>query len=388
MQPYQGIDLLHLEGQLTDDERQVRDTVREWIEREAIPAVVPAFNDAAFPTPLTAGMADLGIFGAHIDGYGCAGLGPIAYGLIMQELERADSGLRSFASVQSSLAMTTIHDFGSEAQRERYLPAMAAGTLIGAFALTEADHGSDPAGMETRAERVADGYRINGAKYWITNATVADIVIVWATLGDAVRAFVVDTGLPGVSTEDIRNKLSMRVSVTGGLTFENVIVPEDALLAGTSGVGSALQALNSARYSIIWGVNGAAADCLHTTIEYTKEREQFGKPLAGFQLVQEKLASMAAELSRSQLLAYQLGRLKAEGNLHWSQVSMAKFTNTQTALDIARTCRDLLGAAGITTDFSPMRHAMNLETVNTYEGTRHMHQLILGRHLTGLNAIS
>ena len=388
MQPYQGIDLLNLEGQLTDDERQVRDTVREWIEREAIPAVVPAFNDAVFPTPLTAGMADLGIFGAHIDGYGCAGLGPIAYGLIMQELERADSGLRSFASVQSSLTMTTIHDFGSEAQRERYLPAMAAGTLIGAFALTEADHGSDPAGMETRAERVGDGYRISGAKYWITNATVADIVIVWATLDDAVRAFVVDTGLPGVSTEEIHNKLSMRVSVTGGLTFENVIVPEEALLAGTSGVGSALQALNSARYSIIWGVNGAAADCLHTTIEYTKEREQFGKPLAGFQLVQEKLASMAAELSRSQLLAYQLGRLKAEGNLHWSQVSMAKFTNTQTALDIARTCRDLLGAAGITTDFSPMRHAMNLETVNTYEGTRHMHQLILGRHLTGLNAIS
>lgn len=388
MQPYQGIDLLNLEGQLTDDERQVRDTVREWIEREAIPAVVPAFNDAVFPTPLTAGMADLGIFGAHIDGYGCAGLGPIAYGLIMQELERADSGLRSFASVQSSLTMTTIHDFGSEAQRERYLPAMAAGTLIGAFALTEADHGSDPAGMETRAERVGDGYRISGAKYWITNATVADIVIVWATLDDAVRAFVVDTGLPGVSAEEIHNKLSMRVSVTGGLTFENVIVPEDALLAGTSGVGSALQALNSARYSIIWGVNGAAADCLHTTIEYTKEREQFGKPLAGFQLVQEKLASMAAELSRSQLLAYQLGRLKAEGNLHWSQVSMAKFTNTQTALDIARTCRDLLGAAGITTDFSPMRHAMNLETVNTYEGTRHMHQLILGRHLTGLNAIS
>jgi len=388
MQPYQGIDLLNLEGQLTDDERQVRDTVREWIEREAIPAVVPAFNDAVFPTPLIAGMADLGIFGAHIDGYGCAGLGPIAYGLIMQELERADSGLRSFASVQSSLTMTTIHDFGSEAQRERYLPAMAAGTLIGAFALTEADHGSDPAGMETRAERVGDGYRISGAKYWITNATVADIVIVWATLDDAVRAFVVDTGLPGVSTEEIHNKLSMRVSVTGGLTFENVIVPEEALLAGTSGVGSALQALNSARYSIIWGVNGAAADCLHTTIEYTKEREQFGKPLAGFQLVQEKLASMAAELSRSQLLAYQLGRLKAEGNLHWSQVSMAKFTNTQTALDIARTCRDLLGAAGITTDFPPMRHAMNLETVNTYEGTRHMHQLILGRHLTGLNAIS
>jgi glutaryl-CoA dehydrogenase len=265
---------------------------------------------------------------------------------------------------------------------------MAAGTLIGAFGLTEADHGSDPSGMETHAERVADGYRINGAKYWITNATVAGIVVLWAKLDDAIRAFVVDTTLPGVSSQAIHNKLSMRVSITGGLTFEDVVVPEDALLEGTKGIGSALACLNSARYSIIWGVNGAAADCLHTTIEYTKEREQFGKPLASFQLVQEKLANMAAELSRSQLLAYQLGRLKAEGKLHWSHVSMAKFSNTQTALDIARTCRDLLGAAGITTDLSPMRHAMNLETVNTYEGTRHMHQLILGRHLTGINAIS
>jgi glutaryl-CoA dehydrogenase len=388
MQPYQGIDLLNLEDQLTDDERQVRDTVRDWIEREAMPVVVPAFEDATFPKPLIDGMANLGVFGAHIDGYDCAGLGPVAYGLIMQELERADSGLRSFASVQSSLAMTAIHDFGSEAQRQRYLPTMAAGTLIGAFGLTEADHGSDPAGMETNAELVADGYRINGAKYWITNATVAGIVVLWAKLDGVVRAFVVDTTLPGVTADEIHHKLSMRVSITGGLNFENVVVPEDALLEATKGVGSALQCLNSARYSIIWGVNGAAADCLHTTIEYTKEREQFGKPLASFQLVQEKLASMAAELSRSQALALQLGRLKEAGKLHWSHVSLAKLTNTQSALDIARTCRDLLGAAGITTDFSPMRHAMNLETVNTYEGTRHMHQLILGRHLTGINAIS
>ena len=387
MAPYTGIDLLDLESQLTDDERQVRDTVREWVERDAMPQVVPAFEDARFPDALVPGMADLGIFGAHIDGYGCAGLGPVAYGLIMQELERADSGFRSFASVQSSLAMTAIHDFGSEAQRERYLPAMASGRLLGAFGLTEADHGSDPGGMETKAERTSDGFRINGAKHWITNATVADVVVLWAKLEGSVRGFVVETSLPGIARTDIHHKLSMRMSVTGGLTFENVGVPEDALLEGTKNLGSALHCLNAARYSIVWGVNGAAADCLQTTIDYVKRREQFGRPLASFQLVQQKLADMAAELSRSQLLAYQLGRLKEQGRLHWSHISMGKFSNTQTALDIARTCRDLLGAAGITTDLSPMRHAMNLETVNTYEGTRHMHQLILGRHLTGFDAI-
>jgi glutaryl-CoA dehydrogenase len=388
MNPYNGIDLLDLDSQLTDDERQVRATVREWIERDAMPEVVPGFNDARFPANLIPQLAGLGVFGAHLEGYGCAGLGPVAYGLIMEELERADSGFRSFASVQSSLAMTAIHDFGSAEQRERYLPNMAAGKLLGAFALTEADHGSDPSGMETNAVRVDGGYRINGSKYWITNATKAGVAVLWAKFDDAVRAFIVDTSLPGVGREEIHNKLSMRMSDTGGLTFEDVVVGDDALLEGTKGLGSALQCLNSARYSIVWGVNGAAADCLHTTIEYTKEREQFGKPLASFQLVQQKLADMAVELSRSQLLALQLGRLKEQGKLHWSHVSMAKFSNTQTALDIARTCRDLLGAAGITTDFSPMRHAMNLETVNTYEGTRHMHQLILGRHLTGHNAIA
>ena len=388
MEPYRGIDLLGLESQLTDDERQVRDTVRDWVDREAMPLVVTHFNDATFPMELVPRMADLGIFGAHIEGYGCAGIGPVAHGLVMQELERADSGFRSFASVQGSLAMTAIHLFGSEEQRERYLPEMAAGRLLGAFALTEAEHGSDPSGMETHAVPVDGGYRLNGSKYWITNATIAGIAIVWAKLGDAVRGFLVDTGLDGVSTQDIHNKLSMRMSVTGGLAFDDVVVPEDCLLAGTRGLGSALQCLNAARYSIVWGVTGAAADCLHTAIEYTKVREQFGKPLAGFQLVQQKLADMASELSKAQLLAYQLGRLKAEGALHWSHVSMGKLSNTQAALDIARTSRDLLGAAGITDDFPPMRHAMNLETVNTYEGTRHMHQLILGRHLTGINALS
>jgi glutaryl-CoA dehydrogenase len=387
MTAYKGIDLLDLDSQLTDDELQVRATVREWVDREAMTEVVPSFDGARFPTKLIPQLANLGIFGAHLEGYGCAGVGPVAYGLMMEELERADSGFRSFASVQSSLAMTAIYDFGTEEQRQRYLPDMASGKLMGAFGLTEAEHGSDPGGMETCAVRVSGGYRINGSKYWITNATIAGIVILWAKLDDNIRGFIVDTSLPGVTSEEIHNKLSMRMSVTGGFTFQDVVLAEDALLEKTRGLGSALQCLNSARYSIVWGVNGAAADCLHTTIEYTKEREQFGKPLASFQLVQQKLADMASELSRSQLVALQLGRLKEQGKLHWSHVSMAKFSNTQSALDTARTCRDLLGAAGITTDFSPMRHSMNLETVNTYEGTRHMHQLILGRHLTGHNAI-
>ncbi|MEE8518819.1 MAG: acyl-CoA dehydrogenase family protein [Dehalococcoidia bacterium] len=387
MEPYRGIDLLDLESQLTYDERLVRDTVRDFVDREVMPVVVTHFRDATFPMALVPRMAELGIFGAHIEGYGCAGLGPVAYGLIMAELERADSGLRSFASVQSSLVMTAIHLHGTEEQRQRHLPEMAAGRLLGAFGLTEAEHGSDAGGMETTAERVAEGYRLTGSKYWITNATIADVMVIWAKLDGAVRGFLVDAKLPGVSTQEVHNKLSMRMSVTGGITLDGVVVPEEALLPGTRSLASALECLNAARHSIIWGVTGAAADCLHTALEYTKEREQFGKPLASFQLVQEKLADMATELSKAQLLALQISRLKADGKLHWSHISMGKASNAQTALDIARTCRDLLGAAGITDDFSPMRHAMNLETVNTYEGTRHMHQLILGRHLTGHNAI-
>ena len=388
MEPYRGIDLLELEDQLAADERQVRDAVRAFVESEALPAVVPHFREGTFPMALVPRMGELGIFGAHIDGYGCAGLGAVAYGLIMQELERADSGYRSFASVQSSLAMTAIHQFGTEEQRERFLPEMAAGRLIGAFALTEADHGSDPAGMETRAVEVDGGYELTGAKMWITNAGVADVIVVWAKLGDAIRGFLVPTSLPGVSRENVHNKLSMRMSVTSGVAFDGVRLDAGALLPDAHGLGAALQCLNSARYGIIWGVCGAAADALHVAIEYAKQREQFGRPLASFQLVQQKLADMATALSKAQLLALHIGRLKEAGKLHWSHVSMGKYSNTRAALDIARTCRDLLGAAGITDDFSPMRHAVNLETVHTYEGTEHMHQLILGRRITGLNAIS
>ena len=385
---YQPIDLLDLDAQLTDEERQVRDTVRDFVEREALPVVNDHYRAGTFPLDLVPRLAELGIFGAAIEGYGCAGVGPIAHGLINRELERADSGFRSFASVQSSLAMGAIHLHGSEEQRQRYLPEMAAGRILGAFGLTEADHGSDPASMETRAVAVGGGYEITGSKHWITNAGIANIIVVWAKLDDEIRGFIVDTTLPGYSAHEIENKLSMRMSVTSAVGLDGVVVPEECLLPGTKGLGSALACLNNARYGIIWGVTGAASDCLAQTLEYTKARHQFGRPIASFQLVQAKLADMATALSQAQLLAFQIGRLKEAGKLQPAQISMAKYSNARVALDIARTCRDLLGAAGITDDFSPLRHALNLETVNTYEGTQHMHQLVLGRHLTGLDAIS
>jgi len=386
MQAFRGIDLLDLESQLSDDERQVRDTVRDFVEREAIPVVTQHFRDATFPMELVPRMAALGLFGAHIEGYGCAGIGPVAYGLAMQELERGDSALRSFASVQSSLAMTAIWLHGSDEQRERWLPEMAAGRALGAFALTEPDHGSDPAGMETRAVRVDDGWRLSGQKFWITNAAIATVLVVWAKTSDGVRAFLVERDSPGVSVQGISNKLSLRMSITGSVSLDGVEVPADAVLPGTRGVGSALECLNHARFGIAWGVMGAAAACLHETLEYAKQRVQFSRPIAAYQLVQAKLADMHTELSVGQLLALQIARNKAEGRLHHTQVSMAKYRNAQAALDIARTCRDLLGGAGVLDEFATMRHMMNLEAVNTYEGTRHMHQLILGRHLTGFSA--
>ncbi len=386
MEAFRGIDLLDIESRLSDDERQIRDTVRDFVEREAIPLVTQHFRDGTFPLDLVPRMAELGIFGAHIDGYGCAGISPIAYGLVMQELERGDSALRSFASVQSSLAMTAIWLHGSEEQRERWLPEMAAGRAIGAFALTEPDHGSDPAGMETRAERVDGGWRLSGQKFWITNASVAAVFVVWAKTEDGVRGFLVERDNPGVSVQDIHNKLSLRMSITGAVSLDGAEVPADAILPGTRGVGSALECLNHARYGIAWGVLGAAAACLHETLEYTKARVQFSRPIAAYQLVQAKLADMHTELSVGQLLALQVAGNKAAGRLHHTQVSMAKYRNAQAALDIARTCRDLLGAAGVLDEFVTMRHMMNLEAVNTYEGTRHMHQLIIGRHLTGLSA--
>ncbi len=386
MAQYQGFDLLGIEPLLSDEERRTRDTVREVLEREAVPLVTQSFRDATFPTSLVSTLAGLGVFGAHIDGYGCAGINSVAYGLVMQELERVDSAIRSFVSVQSSLAMSAIWLHGTEEQKQRFLPEMATGQKLGAFALTEAAHGSDPSGMETHAERTSNGFLINGSKFWITNATLAGVIVVWAKLDGTVRGFIVERGTPGLTTDEIHNKLSMRMSVTGSIALDDVEVPEESLLPQTKGVGSALQCLTLARFGIAWGVIGAAAACLHETLEYTKARVQFSRPLAGYQLVQQKLADMATEISLAQVAVYHLSRQKDEGRLHHTQVSMVKYHNAQMALDVARTCRDLLGAAGILDEFVTMRHMVNLETVNTYEGTRHVHQLVLGRHLTGISA--
>jgi glutaryl-CoA dehydrogenase len=386
MAHYQGFDLLGIEPLLTEEERRTRDTVREVLDREAVPLVTQSFRDASFPTELVPKLADLGIFGAHIDGYGCAGINSVAYGLVMQELERVDSAIRSFVSVQSSLAMSAIWLHGTEEQKQRFLPEMATGKKLGAFALTETAHGSDPSGMETHAERTGNGFRINGSKFWITNATLADVMVVWAKLDDTVRGFIVERGADGLTTDEVHNKLSMRMSATGSVVLEDVDVPEGGLLPGTKGLASALQCLTLARFGIAWGVIGAASACLHETLEYTKARVQFSRPLAGHQLVQQKLADMATEISLAQVAVYHLARQKDEGRLHHTQVSMVKYHNAQMALDVARTCRDLLGAAGILDEFVTMRHMVNLETVNTYEGTRHVHQLVLGRHLTGISA--
>ena len=386
MEPYRGYDLLGIEALLTDEERQVRDTVRTFVERQVLPLATPHFREGTFPLELVPQLAELGILGAHIQGYGCAGVGPVAYGLIMQELERGDSALRSFVSVHSSLAMTAIWLHGTPEQREKLLPEMAAGRLLGAFALSEAEHGSNPAAMETRAERTSGGYRLTGSKFWATNGSIAHLIIVWAQTDDGIRAFIVERDRPGVTTQDITNKLSLRMSITSAVGLDGVELPEESLLPGSTGLVSALECLNYARMGIAWGVLGAAAACLHETVEYAKGRVQFSGPIAGHQLVQAKLADMATSLSLGQLLVHHLGRRQEQGELHHTQVSMAKYHNAQAALDIARTCRDLLGGAGILDDFVTMRHLMNLEAVNTYEGTRHIHQLILGRHLTGFSA--
>ncbi len=389
MAPYRGFDLLGLEESLTEEERRIRDTVREFVEREALPLITPHFRDGTFPMELLPRLADMGLMGAHIEGYGCAGVSSVAYGLIMHELERGDSGLRSALSVQSSLTMSALYMHGSSEQKERYLPEMAAGRVLGAFALTEPGHGSDPAGMETHAERVNGGYRISGSKFWITHAPIADFIIVWAKTQDGIRAFIVERDTPGLTTEEVTNKLSMRISITGAVGLDGVEVPEENMLPGsTRGLGAALSCLNFARIGIVWGTMGAASACLHEALEYTKGRVQFSRPIAAYQLVQAKLADMATAISQGQLMSYHLSRLKDQGRLHHTHTSMAKYTNAQNALDVARTCRDLMGAAGILDDFCVMRHLMNLETVNTYEGTRHVHQLVLGRHLTGISAFA
>jgi glutaryl-CoA dehydrogenase len=387
---YTGVDFLRLDDtQLSDEEQVVRDSIRDWVSKEFLPRLQDHIRqDGSFPMELVPQIAELGMFGANLSGYGCAGMNNVAYGLLMQELERGDSGLRSFASVQGSLCMYPIHTYGSEEQRERWLPDMAAGRSIGCFGLTEPDFGSFVTGMATRAERKGDGWVLTGTKRWITNGTLADIAIIWAKDEEGtVRGFVVETDRPGFEARDIKGKFSLRASVTSELFLQEVEIPDENRLAGVEGLRGPLSCLTQARYGIAWGAIGAAMACYDEAVEYTKERIVQGGPLASKQLTQQKLVFMLTEITKAQLLVLQLGRLKDAGNYDHTMVSMAKRNNVDIALRISRDARDLLGANGIVDDYVAMRHMMNLETVRTYEGTHDVHMLILGEHITGMRAI-
>ena len=380
------LDLFGIRTCLTDEERLIQDSVARFVAAEVTPRIRSCFEQHRFPAELIPGLANLGVLGAAIQGYDCAGLNAISQGLICQELERGDSALRSFVSVQSSLCMHAIHAFGTDAQRLQYLPRMARGEVIGCFGLTEAHGGSDPANLRTQARRQGDDWVLNGSKIWITSGSIADLAVIWANTESGLRGFLVDTATPGFEATPIENKMSLRASDTAALYLSDVLVPAQALLPAAEGLRAPLSCLNQARYGIAWGVIGAAQDCLNTVLEYTKSRELFGRALAATQSVQIRLADMARRITAAQLLSLQLGRLKDAGQLHPAQISLAKWNNARMALDIARDCRDLLGAAGISAEFSPIRHALNLESVITYEGTQTIHQLSVGRALTGINA--
>lgn len=385
--PVRPDDLFDVRALLTDEERVVQDAVARFTDTRVVPAIGDAFDAGRFPREWIPELAELGLLGASLPVRdGGAGLGAVSYGLICQELERGDSGLRSFVSVQSSLCMYPIHAYGSDEQRQRWLPEMAAGRVIGCFGLSEAQGGSDPAAMTTRAVREGEGWRLNGAKMWITNGSIAGLAIIWAQTDDGMRGFLVQTDSAGFSAHDISRKMSLRASVTSGLFLDNVFVPEQMRLPQAAGLKAPLSCLNQARYGIAWGAIGAAVACLREALAYAGERILFGRPLAATQSAQIKLADMARRISTAQLLALQLGRLKEAGTLQPEQVSLAKWNNCRMALDVARECRDLLGAAGITTEHGAIRHALNLESVITYEGTETVHQLVVGRALTGLNA--
>lgn len=380
------LDLYNISEELSDEERMIRDSVARFVDERALPLIPECFDAGRFPQELIPEIADLGLLGSSLEGYGCAGLNSVSYGLICQELERADSGLRSFVSVQSSLCMYPIYAFGSEEQRETWLPGMAAGEIIGCFGLTEPHGGSDPANMKTHAKRDGDDWILNGAKMWITNGTLARIAIVWARTDDGIQGFIVETDSKGFEARDIKAKMSLRASVTSELYFDNVRVPDANRLPGAKGLKGPLSCLTQARYGITWGPIGAAVACLSETLNYTADRELFKRPLAANQAVQLKLADMGRRITLAQLMALRLGRLKDAGKMHPTQVSLAKWNNVRMALDIARECRDVLGGSGITLEYVPIRHMLNLESVITYEGTETIHQLVVGRELTGINA--
>ena len=386
MSSYTGVDFYRLQENQSDEERSVRETVRRFVDQEFMPVVRQHFQDGTFPTDLIPKLGGMGFLGSAITGPGCPGLSYTMYGLICEELERGDSGLRSFASVQGSLVMWPIATYGTEEQKDKWLPELAAGRKIGCFGLTEANHGSDPGSMETRAVRDGDGWVLNGSKLWITNATVADVAVVWARGPEGVYGFLVEKGTPGFDANPIHGKYSLRASDTGELVFDEVRLPDSARLPGARGLKAPLSCLNEARYGIAWGAVGAAADCYDTALRYAQERHQFGKPLASFQLVQQKLVIMLTEITKAQALIQQLGRLKDSGTNDVPLVSLAKRNNVAMALDCARSARDILGAAGITDEFSPGRHMANLESVITYEGTHDIHTLIVGAEVTGVAA--
>jgi glutaryl-CoA dehydrogenase len=385
-------DFYDLDALLSDEEKQVRDMVREFVKREALPIIRDHYRAGTFPKSLIKPIAEMQLLGANLSGYECPGLNNVAYGLIMQELEAGDSGLRSFASVQGSLVMYPIHAFGSEEQKKKYLPKLAKGEMIGCFGLTEPDYGSNPSGMITRAEKKGKEWFINGAKMWITNGANAHVAVIWAKVGgdgpEAIRGFIVETNSPGFTAKAMHGKLSLRASDTAELLLNDCRVPEDAILPRSDGLKSPLNCLTQARYGIAWGVIGAAIACYEEALNYAKGRIMFDKPIAAFQLTQEKFAHMVTEITKAQCLVLHLGRMKDKGVYHPAQVSLAKRNNCHHALEIARMCREILGANGIIDDYVAMRHANNLESVKTYEGTHEIHTLILGQAVTGINAFN
>src|SRR5882672_1901210 len=387
--PYQPLDFLALDASLSDDERLVRDTVRAFVGDRVLPIIESHFRAGTFPAHLVPEMAALGLLGSNLHGFGCAGLNNVAYGLIMQELERGDSGLRSFVSVQGALCMYPILTFGSDEQKERWLPAMAKGQAVGCFGLTEPDAGSDPGGMRTRAVCKGDRYVLNGAKAWITNGSIADLAIVWARCDDdAIRGFLVERGTPGFTARDHGGKFSLRASITSELIFQDCVIASENLLPGTGGLKAALRCLNQARYGIAWGGIGSAQAVFEEALTYAKERVVFGKPIAAFQIQQERLVWMASEITKAQLLALRLGRLKDEDKVTPAQISLGKRNNIWVARECARLAREILGASGITDEYQAGRHLCNIESVYTYEGTHDIHTLILGEALTGHSAFS
>ena len=386
MSKYEGVDFYNLDQHLTEEELMVRDLVRDWVDEEVLPIIEDYYTKGTFPLDLISKIGEMGLFGCNLKGYECAGLSNVAYGVVCQELERGDSAIRSCVSVQGSLSMYPIHAFGTEEQKNKYLPGMAKGELIGCFGLTEPDHGSDPAGMETKAVDDGDSYVLNGAKMWITNGTIADLAIVWAKLDGKIRGFIVEKDDKGFTAPEMKGKHSLRASITSELVFQDCRIPKDRLLPDVQGIKGPLSCLTQARFGIAWGSLGAAMGCFHSSVDYAKSRIMFNKPIGSFQLVQNKLAWMLREITKGQLLAYHLGRAKDKGEATPEMVSLGKMNNVDIALEIARTSRDIHGANGILNEYPIMRHMANLESVYTYEGTHDIHNLILGRWITGLQA--